>query len=184
MAKAKRRQVAVMEKLDEPTAEQMQHSAYEPGAVMHVETARAAKAYRKVPVIDRLLRHKLITKMEWEALAYYADRANLAEKSPVRSNCDFSVRGSGDGPGAAILSAMLETGRIERDLGSLYDIARFIAVEDKALSQWCIHKWGGRERYDGAGKFIAIVPICEKRHMAIARLELRMAARRIRGLYT
>ena len=74
---------------------------------------------------------------------------------------------------------MLETGRIERDLGQLVDIARAVAVDDKSLSQWCIDKHGGRERYDGNGRFVAIVPICEKRHMEIARLELRMAARRI-----
>ena len=176
MAKRKR---AVAEKFEEPTPEQMGAATYRADAVMHVETARASKAYRKVPVINRLLKDGHITKAEWEALAYYADRAALADKSPVRSNCDFSVRGSSDGPGCAILSAMLETGRIERDLGSLYDIARFVAVEDKTLAQWCIHKWGGRERYDGMDKFIAVVPISEKRHMDIARLEIRMAAKRI-----
>lgn len=161
-----------------PTAEQMEHGRYRKDAVMHVETARASMAYRRKPVIDQLLDTDQIDQKEYDALAYYRDQASLAERSPVRSCCDTSLRGS-DGPGVAILSAMLETGRIERDLGGLYDIARAVAVNDMTLSQWCIAKHGGRERYNGKGEFVAIVPINEKRHMAMARLDLRMAARRI-----
>ena len=90
------------------------------------------------------------------------------------------MRGGGDThPSAAITSAVLTTARIERELGSLLDIARAVAVEDQSLSQWCVAKFGGRERYGANGKFVAIVPINEKRHMEIAQMEFRMAARRI-----
>ena len=151
-----------------------------PERIAHGEVITAGMARKIVPAIETLHKRGLIDAKEYDALAYYRDQASLAEHSPVRSCCDTSPRGGSDhGPGVAILSAMLETGRIERDLGQLVDIARAVAVDDKSLSQWCIDKHGGRERYDGNGRFVAIVPICEKRHMEIARLELRMAARRI-----
>lgn len=138
----------------------------------------AGMARRALPVIDTLHEQGQLTDAEYSALAYYRDQASLADRSPVRSCCDTSPS-SGNGPGVAILSAMLETGRIERDLGQLADIARAVAVDDVSLAQWCIDKFGGRERYDGKGRFVAIVPICEKRHMETARMELRMAAHRI-----
>jgi hypothetical protein len=76
---------------------------------------------------------------------------------------------------------MIETGRLERDLGSLWELARKVAVDDMTIARWCIDKFGGRERYDAKGRFVAVVPIAEKRHKALARLELKMAARRIMG---
>lgn len=138
----------------------------------------AGMARQVIPVIDRLLVRQVIGPREHAALSYYRDQATLADKSPVRSCCDNEPR-TGNGPGVAILSAQLETGRLERELGSLRDIAKAIAVKDISLAEWCIGKWGGRERYNKDGKFVAIVPINEKRHMQLARLELRMAARRI-----
>lgn len=165
----KKRQVAVVDYVM-PTPERAARG----------EIVTAGMARKIVPAIETLHKRGLIDSREYEALAYYRDQASLAEQSPVRSCCDTSPRGGSDhGPGVAILSAMLETGRIERDLGQLLDIARAVAVDDMSLSQWCIAKHGGRERYDGKGRFVAIVPICEKRHMDMARLDLRMAARRI-----
>lgn len=146
--------------------------------VMHVETARTTKAYRRIAVIRQLRDTEQLTDDRFVRLAYYADQAALAEKSPVKSCCDDTPRGN-HGPGAAIISAMIETGRIERDLGVLRDIAHAIAVEDKTLAQWCIDRYGGRERYGRDGKFVAIVPINEKRHMKLALIELKMAADRI-----
>lgn len=120
-----------------------------------------------------------ITRAEWEALAYYRDQAGLADKSPVRSAIDFSPRG-GPGPGAAILSAQLETWRIERELGELQPLARAIAVDDMSLTQWCIARHGGRERANGGS--IAIVPRGAdngRKRIELARIELRFAAWRI-----
>lgn len=153
-----------------PTVEQSQHGEY----------VSAGMAHRRVPMIDTLLTRGHITDKEYVALAHYRDQAHLAERSPTKSCLDQRVGGQGpDALPAVVISAMIETGRIERDLGQLLDIARAVAVEDKSLSQWCIEKYGSRERYNGKGEFVAIVPICERRHMDTARLELRMAARRI-----
>lgn len=139
----------------------------------------AGMAKRATPVIDVLRDREEITEEEWSRLSYYRDRANHAEKSPVRSCLDDTPPGGGHGPGASILSAKIETGRIERDMGELWNLARAVAVEDMTLSQWCIAKYGGRERYNDKGEFVAVVPICEKRHMALAMLELKFAASRI-----
>lgn len=143
-----------------------------------VSDGKRARAYCRKPVIRTLLADGTLDPRRYKLLAYYADQAALAERSPVRSCCDTSPRG-GHGPGVAILSAQIETGRIERGLGALRDIARAIAVDNLSLSQWCVHRYGGRERYGKGGKFVAIVPVNERKHMEIARLELRMAADRI-----
>jgi hypothetical protein len=141
---------------------------------------RDKEAYRKVPVIETMHTRGQINDAEYRALAFYRDQAGLAERSPVKSCLDNSVGGSGDIPlSAAITSAVLTTARVERDLGQLAQLARAVAVDDRSLSQWCIDKHGGRERYDGAGKFIAIVPLREKQVMAMAAMELKMAAHRI-----
>lgn len=161
----------------QPTIEQMRAGDYQPAAVMHVETARASRAYRRQPVIDAMRDADQITQAEYDMLAYYADQAALADKSPVRSCCDNSPR-SGNGPGVTILSAMLETGRIERELAAhgLLALTRAICVDQVTLSQWCIAQYGGRERYNGRGEFVAIVPIGEKRHMRAALGRLKYAA--------
>lgn len=138
----------------------------------------AGMAMRKVPIIEQLFDAGKLREDEYQALAYYRDQASLAESSPVRSCCDNSPRG-GNGPGVAITSAILETARIERDLGGLRDIAFAVAVEDVSLPQWCIEKYGGRERYDKRGRFVAMVPVREKESLKLARLELRMASHRI-----
>lgn len=139
----------------------------------------AGMARKLVPSILVLLRAGSISQAEYEALDYYRDQASRAEQSPARCVLDRTPSGGGHGPGAAIISAQIETGRIERDLGQLADIARAVAVDDKSLAQWCIDRYGGRERYDRHGAFVAMVPVCERRNMALALLELRMAARRI-----
>lgn len=163
--------------VEAPPEEQV--SGFKRGFVTHVDTGRVTTAYRRRPVIDTLLDTDQITESEYDALSYYRDQALLADKSPVRSNIDFSVRASGNGPGAAILSALIETGRLERDMGVLWLVARRVAVDDWTLARWCIERFGGRERYGRDGKFVAIVPIREKHHMKFARMDLRMAARRI-----
>ena len=168
MAKAKRTTKKAAATRDDVTAERAARN----------EFVSQGMARKLVPVIDTLRNGGFLSVKEWEALDYYRQQASLADKSPVRSCIDNSPRG-GSGPGVTITSAMIETGRIERDLGQLWDIARAVAVDDVSLAQWCISKHGGRERYDSDGKFVAIVPICEKRHVEMARMELRMASHRI-----
>lgn len=165
--------VAIMQ----PTVEQMRVGTYEQAAIMHVDTARASRAYRLKPVIDTMLDTDQITQKEYDMLAYYAHQAALADKSPVRSCCDMTPR-STNGPGATILSAMLETGRIERDLDAhdLLDLTRAVVVANWTLTRWCIEQYGGRERYNGKGEFVAIVPVNEKRHVRAALGKLKYAA--------
>jgi len=47
------------------------------------------------------------------------------------------------------------------------------------LTAWCVKQYGGRERYNDKGDFIAIVPVSEKLRMGMATMELKMAAHRI-----
>lgn len=153
-----------------PTPEAEQHGAF----------TSAGMRYRRIPVIETMLERKQLSHEEYRRLAHYRDQASLAERSPVKSCLDQGQGGGGDiTPTAAVTSAILTTARIERDLGSLADIARAVAVEDKSLSEWCVEKFGGRERYGPGGKFVAVVPIREKEHMKNAALEIRMAAHRI-----
>lgn len=169
MAKAKKKKKAPTDIRVAPT----------PQAMAKGEFHSAGMAYKRVPVIDTMLTRGQITDREHAALRHYRDQACLAERTGVKSCLDNGPRGSDRGPSAAIISAMLETSRIERELGSLLGITRAVAVNDTSLSEWCVGRFGGRERYDGKGNFVAVVPINEKKHMEMARMELRMAARRI-----
>lgn len=154
----------------------------------HNDFVSMGAAVRQVPVIETLLRTGKLTQAEFDVLNHYRDQASRAEDDWAQESTLAPSRVMGGGGGSfgskipvALMAtpAMLETARIERDLGSLLPIARAIAVDDWSLSRWCIEQHGGRERYDDKGAFVAIVPVAEKRVMDIARLELRMAARRI-----
>lgn len=144
-----------------------------PERAQHNEFISAGMARRVKPVIEIMFDAGQLTQAEYDALAYYRDQASIADKSPVRSCCDMSPRG-GNGPGVTILSAQIETGRMEREMGQLWELARAVAVDDKSLTQWCIERHGGREKGDrivvrGSDETV-------KRRMDIARMELRWAA--------
>lgn len=166
---AKRKRKPKVDNRIAPTAEQMGRAEYH----------SAGMAYKRVPVIDTMLARDQITPQEYLLLSYYRDQASLADRSPLKSCIDFSVTGGDTAPSAALTSALLETARIERDMQSLWPLARAVAVDDVSLTEWCIRQHGGRERYDGKGKFIAVVPVGEKNVVGMALMELRMAARRI-----
>ena len=149
-------------------------------AERHGDYRSAGLAQKRVAVIETMLTRQQVTDREYVALAHYRDQAALAERSPIKSCLDNSVGGGErDHLSAAITSAILTTARIERELGSLLPICRAIAVNDTSLSQWCVDQHGGRERYDGKGRFVAIVPVREKETMGEALIDLRMGARRI-----
>lgn len=175
MGKPKKRKKPEASQILGPTDEQMGKAVYR----------RANLAYKRTPIIDTLLDAGKLTFHQYAALAYYRNQAIRAEDDYARSStlAPERVNGGGQSTGGGLpiifTAAIAETGRIERDLGSLLDIARAIAVDDKSLTQWCIDKHGGRERYNGKGQFIAIVPICERRHVANALMELKFAAGRI-----
>ena len=154
----------------EPTPERMrrQSSHKIPGT----------RAVKLVPVIDTMLTRGQITDKQYIALAYYRDQASLADRSPLKSCIDFSVTGGDSHPSAALASAMLETSRIERDMGSVWQIARAVAVDDVSLTEWCCAHYGSRERYNSDGNVIAIVPMGYK-SMEFALMDLKHAAGRI-----
>lgn len=107
----------------------------------HNDFRSAGAAVRVVPVIVRLHEAGVLNEREFAALAYYRDQASLADTSPVRSCCDFSPRG-GHGPGVAILSAAIETGRIEANMGPLWALCRAVAVDDVTLEGWVVSRRG------------------------------------------
>jgi hypothetical protein len=76
--------------------------------------------------------------------------------------------------------AQIETSRIERDILGYgqwaLDLLRHVARDDKTLCSWCIETHGGRERYDGKGRLVAIVPVAERRVMREALLDLKYIA--------
>lgn len=113
---------SMVEKFLRPTPQREAHNDFRSEGVAH----------RVVPVIVRLHEAGVLNDREYAALAYYRDQALLADKSPMRSCIDFSPKG-GHGPGVAILSAQLETGRIERDAGALWSLLRAVAVDDVPL---------------------------------------------------
>ena len=154
----------------------------------HNDFQSAGAAMRVKPVIESL--QGKLTAEQYDNLAYYRDQAHRAEDDMAQgSTLDperimGGVSGGSAGskiPVSVLLAtpAICETSRIERDLGQLWEIARAVAVEDMTLSRWCIAQHGGRERYDGKGKLVAVVPVAEKRVMAEALLELKAAANRI-----
>jgi hypothetical protein len=147
----------------------------------------AGMAFRVVPVIETLFTTKRLTEAEYDALLYYRTLASQAEDDEACSgplDPEKIMGGATDShpiggyiPANMIATpAILMTAHIERQLGALRDIARAIAVNDMSLTQWCVERHGGRERYDGKGRFVAIVPIAEKRHVQLALLELKYAA--------
>ena len=130
--KAKKRQDSVGRFL-RPTEAREAHNDFESAGI----------AVRAIPPIVAMHRRGILTQEEYDALAYYRDQALLAERSLIRDSCDFTIRGgTGNGPGVAILSAQLETGRMERDMGALVDLCRAICVDDKTIEQWCVDSYG------------------------------------------
>ena len=150
-----------------------------PEQALRGDFTSAGMAYKRVAVIETMLTRGQISDKEFVALDYYRQQASLADRSPIKSCIDFSVTGGDMAPSAALTSALLETARIERDMGSVWQLARDVAVNDISLTEHCIAKHGGRSRYGPKGNFIAMVPVREKSVIGIALIELRMAARRI-----
>ena len=152
-----------------PTAEQMARGEFH----------SAGMAYKRIPVIETMLTRGQITDKQYMALAYYRDQASLADRSPLKSCIDFSVTGGDSHPSAALASAMLETARIEREMGSVWHLARSVAVDDVSLTEWCCAHYGSMERYCiETNRVISIVPL-GKNSVKLALMDLKHAAGRI-----
>lgn len=152
----------------------------------HNETESAGAARRTKIVLNALYEAHRLSEDHFIRLSYYRMQASQAEDDEGNESTLAPERIMGGGhaattsggfpKGMAFSHAAVERNRIERDLGSLRDVAKAICVDNMTLSRWCIGRFGGRERYDGSGNFIAIVPICEKRVMAMALQDLKYAA--------
>lgn len=109
----------------------------------HNDFRSAGAAVVVVPPIAALHKSGILTDEEFSALAYYRDQANLADKSPMRSCCDDTVRGGGRGPSMAILSAIREVKHIDSGLGPyLASMLRSIVRDDMTLEVWALAEWG------------------------------------------
>lgn len=153
----------------------------------HNDFQSAGAAVRVVPVIETLLKVGKLNQAEYDALNHYREQAHRAEDdmaqesplAPQRVMGGVSSSPTGGRLPAILLAtpAIIETARIERDLGSLYRIARAIAVDDLTLTRWCIQQGGGIEKRRH-GKVVAMEPR-DPQAVKMAALELRFAARRI-----
>jgi hypothetical protein len=140
MAKQRRKRKPVTE-YAEPTPEQLA------SGVFHRELV----TYRRTPVIRTLLTSGKLTQRQFDGLNRYADIANLAERSELRSCIDFSIKGNGDGLPHFGVRMNIELGRLERALGALQPIAHAIAVRDVTLAQWAIQQAGSVMRDKSIG---------------------------------
>ena len=189
MTKARKRKTparvdSLAELFVRPTAERQTHNHF----------VSAGMAFRCTPVIDTLRAAGKLSDAHWSALTYYRDQAHRAEDDCAQEGTLAPAKIMGGG-GSTITGghipaklrhtpAIAETGRIERELGVLLDIARAVAVDDMTLTKWCIEQHGGRERRDEDGVFVAMVPIDTRREgqptvIERALMELRFAAGRI-----
>lgn len=143
---------------------------------------RAGMAHRRIPNIDILREANRITDEQHRALSYYRDQCQIADRTLTKSCIDFSPKGDGHGPSAAIISASIEQGRMNRALGVLQSITYAIAVDDMSLSQWCVSRYGSKEEcYERKGKVVCQIVPLRKKDIEIAGLELKHAAARLLG---
>lgn len=137
---------AVVERFVRPTPQREAHNDFrsEFGAV------------RAVPTIDTLYGAKKLTERQFNGLARYADVANAAERSEIKSNIDFTIYGSGEGLPHFGVRINLERDRLNKALGALADIAYAVCVRNLSISQWAMDRSGSvmRERLAEGGKVI------------------------------
>ena len=135
MARGKaRRKARTVIDLQEPTPELQAKGQF----------LRAGLSYRRTPVIDTMAQTHKLSARQFNGLSRYRDVAIAEDRSPSRDSLDKALHGRGGGEGIP-LSAMrtaIELGRLEQALGSLYPIARAVAVDDMTVSQWAARKGG------------------------------------------
>jgi hypothetical protein len=142
----------------------------------------AGPAVKVIPPIETLYSTGKINERQFQGLARYADIANAAERSEIKSNIDFSVYGTGEGLPHFGVRMRIELGLLMKALEhqNLKDIAHAICVREISVSQWAMERSGSvmRERLAQGGK---IVRWYEPRKMAhrIALYELQEAADRL-----
>jgi hypothetical protein len=173
----------------EPTPEQMR----DPFALEDVTDKRnggssitIGKAYRRRSMIAILFDTGVLDEAQFRALRHYRHHADIADRSLVRDSLCLQRGGCGDGPTITTLNAVAVTRDCEAAAGSLVDILRAVAVYDRSLSQWAIEQAGAVEkvytRQDRKGRTVPVHEIKPKPEaLDRARLEIRMAAERVRA---
>lgn len=152
-----------------------------PERLARSEWRRDGMAYKAIASLDKL-KTKILSDRQYDALCRYAAIGIACERSAIRSNCDFSVRGGGDGPPFAT-RAQLELAPMEAALGSLADIARAIAIDGHTLNDWAIAKGGAIERRKPGIKQAVIVWFEPHRTARkIAAMEICIAGERLDAL--
>jgi hypothetical protein len=140
----------------------------------------AGVAVKVIPPIETLHTSGKLSDRQFKGLARYADVANAAERSLIKSNIDFSVYATGEGLPHFGVRMNIELGYLNRALGSLENIAHAICVQEMSVSQWAMVTGGSvmRER-PGVGR--EVVRWFEPRRKAhdIAMLEIRIAGERL-----
>lgn len=130
------------------------------------------KAFRRVVMIDLLMKQNILDLGMHKALKHYRHHADVADRSPLKDSLNKAPGGGTGIPSVEVLNAVRVAADCERAAGSLRDILRAVVVDDLSLSQWAM-RTGTRQ--EGA----RIKP--HKKALQIAQLEIRMAAVRVRN---
>lgn len=173
MAKARKKKQAVVSGIMGPTDEQFGRAGYE----------RASLAYRRIAVIRTLHTTGKLSDRQYDGLSRYRDIGIKCERSDIMDSCQRLLHiagGMSDGPAPSTLRALTELGWLERELGSLSDIARAIAIDDVTVSEWAMRHGGSvmREREGPARKIIRWFEP-RRKLLASAMLDIRMAGERL-----
>lgn len=137
----------------------------------------AGFAVKRTPPIETLLKSEKITADQFRRLQRFRDTFHLAERSPIKSCLNDNPGGKGDGPSVAVVSARVQLGWWLRDMpGQCWEILEAVCGNDMSLSEYCVEKFGGRERYGPRGEFVAVVPINERYHMRREIVNLKFAS--------
>lgn len=138
---------------------------------------RIGMATKRVDVIETMRRREQLSEEHYRRLSKFSDTYAMAERSPVKSCLNDNPGGTGNGPSAAVISALIQVGWWQRDMpADCWEIAVAVCGRNLSLTEFCVEKFGGRERYNSEGDFIAIVPVNEKARIAEALTNLRFAA--------
>jgi hypothetical protein len=186
MAKSRRKAMATKVK-DEPmspTPEQMARGRYEVGDVLDKQangrTLVIGKALRRRPMVSILAEKGYFTDREFKVLDLYRHSADTVARSPIPDSLNRErFGGHGDGPSAAYITALGIVEECEKAAGSLAGILRAIIVDEKSLNEWTIDRYGGVERCRQRGTKEVCVIEPRAAHLAMARFEIKLAARRV-----
>jgi len=172
--------MAAKNKRKKPKADNVAYPT--PERISGHETRREGMATRIVPTIDTLRNRERITEAEHKALGHYADQKCIADGSPLKDSIGRLLSPSGGDGGylpAAVVSARLRVGYLERELGQLHTIAEAIAYENITLTEWVCRQGEGRIKCEAIDGVKICKPYADQRAYEYALLELRFAARRL-----